>query len=129
METESRAGLRALARAHRTLLNTYAVALFVIVGLNIGVAASRLGPGADTMAFASILLFVFVVMRIWVAVLIHALARTLGMRFAALLCGLLALVPIVTFVILCVLSHKATRVLKAAGVHVGPMGAHPEDIA
>ena len=64
----------------------------------------------------------------FVIVAAYRLARKLHGVGSAVLCGIAMLVPIVWIVVLVVLSSKASKQLRAAGIHVGFFGADSSSI-
>ena len=64
----------------------------------------------------------------FIIVAVFRLAQTLHGVGIAILAGIAMLIPIVWIVVLLVLSSKASKQLRAAGIHVGFFGADPSSI-
>ncbi|QEG37763.1 DUF805 domain-containing protein [Bythopirellula goksoeyrii] len=99
------------------LANVTLYILFIIASVNDEAPALKF---ADRIL--SIIVFFFSIYAIF------KLARELFSTGIAVLCAILILVPLVGLITLLVINQKATTYLQRRGVHVGLMGANPNNI-
>jgi len=109
--------LHTIAAAQRLVIASVFAYLLAIVVYEVAAASASLD--LRPLGYAA---------AIFAMVAIYRLATALR-RVSPLTWSLGMLLPIVGLILLLVLSQKATGVLKAAGVHVGLLGARLKDIA
>ena len=68
------------------------------------------------------------VVAAFVIVAAFRLAQRLHGVWIGVVCGIAMLIPVVWIVVLVLLSSKASKQLRAAGVHVGFFGANPSSV-
>jgi hypothetical protein len=81
-------------------------------------------PGPLKLLFA----VVMIGLSITAAVFVFMLALSVYNTAAGIVLGILTLIPVVGLLTLLVINGKATKILRAHGIHVGLLGANPKQV-
>lgn len=110
--------VRRLTRAYRSLVRWFGVQL--LVGLGLGFVAGLVGPGLDP-SVRGVQGLATLATVVPLAIYAHRTASALGSR-VSVLWGAAMVVPLINMITLLILSSRATRACRAAGVPVGFLG-------
>jgi hypothetical protein len=98
--------------------------MLCILGYIVAYVLIFVSPPALKIVFALVVLG----LQITAAVFVFMLSLSVYNTAVGIVMGILTLIPIVGLIPLLIINGKATRILRAHGVHVGLLGANPKQV-